>query len=56
MALAYEAEHVFTNLLWLSDHERQVPVVVKLGHDCIQIASVSLNPKLDLMSSGGSKI
>jgi len=42
MALAYEAEHVFTNLLCLSDHEQQVPVVVKLGHDCMQIASVSL--------------
>lgn len=41
MALAYEAEHVFTNLLCLSDHEQQVPVVVKLGHDCMQIASVS---------------
>lgn len=40
MALAYEAEHVFTNLLCLSDHEQQVPVVVKLGHDCMQIASV----------------
>ena len=42
MALAYEADHVFTNLLCLSDHEQQVPVVVKLGHDCLQIASVSL--------------
>lgn len=41
MALAYEAEHVFTNLLMLSDHEQQIPVVVKLGHDCMQIASVS---------------
>jgi hypothetical protein len=41
MELAYEADHVFTNLLCLSDHEMQVPVVVKLGHDCLQIASVS---------------
>ncbi|EIW67076.1 hypothetical protein TREMEDRAFT_69974 [Tremella mesenterica DSM 1558] len=39
MALAYEADNVFTNLLCLTDHEMQVPVVVKLGHDCIQIAS-----------------
>lgn len=41
MALAYEADHVFTNLLCLADHEQQVPVVVKLGHDCMQVASVS---------------
>ncbi|ORX39325.1 putative ras GTPase activator [Kockovaella imperatae] len=39
MILAYEAEHVFTNLLCLLDHEKQVPVVVKLGHDCMQVAS-----------------
>lgn len=39
MALAYEADHVFTNLLCLSDHEMQVPVVVKLGDDCLQVAS-----------------
>ncbi|KAL7420982.1 Ras GTPase activating protein ira2 [Cryptotrichosporon argae] len=39
LALAYEADHVFTNLLCLSDHEMQVPVVVKLGHDCLQVAS-----------------
>jgi hypothetical protein len=31
---------VFTNLMSLSDHEMQVPVVVKLGHDCLQVASV----------------
>lgn len=42
MALAYEADHVFTNLVCLSDHGMQIPVVVKLGHDCLQIASVSL--------------
>jgi hypothetical protein len=40
MELAYEADHVFTNLMSLSDHEMQVPVVVKLGHDCLQVASV----------------
>ncbi|WWC91180.1 uncharacterized protein L201_006121 [Kwoniella dendrophila CBS 6074] len=39
MALAYEADHVFTNLLCIADHEMQVPVVVKLGHDSLQIAS-----------------
>ncbi|WVW79391.1 hypothetical protein I302_101360 [Kwoniella bestiolae CBS 10118] len=39
MALAYEADHVFTNLLCVADHEMQVPVVVKLGHDSLQIAS-----------------
>ncbi|WRT69099.1 uncharacterized protein IL334_006083 [Kwoniella shivajii] len=39
MALAYEADHVFTNLLYVADHEMQVPVVVKLGHDSLQIAS-----------------
>lgn len=41
LSLAYEADHVFTNLLCLSDHQHQVPVVVKLGHDCLQIATVS---------------
>lgn len=41
IALAFEADHVFTNLLCLADHGRQVPVVVKLGHDCIQVASVN---------------
>lgn len=41
MALAYEADHVFTNLVCLSDHGMQIPVVVKLGHDCLQVASVS---------------
>lgn len=60
MALAYEAEHVFTNLLCLSDHEQQVPVVVKLGHDCMQVASVSRflhDIRCQLMkSSGESKI
>lgn len=40
MSLAYEADHVFTNLLCLGEHEQHVPVVVKLGHDCLQIASV----------------
>ena len=40
MSLAYEADHVFTNLLCLAEHEQHVPVVVKLGHDCLQIASV----------------
>ena len=39
MILAYEAEHVFTNLLCLLDHEKQVPVIVKLGYDCMQVAS-----------------
>ncbi|KAK8844111.1 hypothetical protein IAR55_006905 [Kwoniella newhampshirensis] len=39
MALAFEAEHVFTNLLCLADHDMQLPVVVKLSHDCLQIAS-----------------
>ncbi|WWC73068.1 uncharacterized protein I206_107033 [Kwoniella pini CBS 10737] len=39
MALAYEADHVFTNLLCVSDHEMQVPVIVKQGHDSLQIAS-----------------
>ncbi|OCF40958.1 neurofibromin 1 [Kwoniella heveanensis CBS 569] len=39
MALAYEADHVFTNLLCIADHEMQVPVVVKLGHDSLQVAS-----------------
>jgi neurofibromin 1 len=52
MALAYEAEHVFTNLLMLSDHEQQIPVVVKLGHDCMQIASVSRSESLpDLIAN-----
>lgn len=41
MALAYEADHVFTNLLRLSDHGAHVPVVVKLGMDALQVASVS---------------
>jgi hypothetical protein len=41
MALAYEANHVFTNLLRMSDHESHVPVVVKLGVDSMQVASVS---------------
>lgn len=40
MSLAYEADHVFTNLLYISDHKQEMPVVVKLGHDCLQIASV----------------
>ncbi|WOO81456.1 Neurofibromin [Vanrija pseudolonga] len=39
LALAFEADHVFTNLLWLADHESQMPVVVKLGDDCLQVAS-----------------
>ncbi|ODN95826.1 neurofibromin 1 [Cryptococcus wingfieldii CBS 7118] len=39
MVLAYEADHVFTNLVCLSEHGMQVPVVVKLGHDCLQVAS-----------------
>lgn len=39
MALAFDAEHVFTNLLCITDHEMQVPVVVKLGSDCIQVAT-----------------
>ena len=41
MALAYEADHVFTNLLRMSDHDSHVPVVVKLGVDSMQVASVS---------------
>lgn len=41
MALAFEAEHVFTNLLRLSDHESHVPVVIKVGADALQVASVS---------------
>lgn len=41
MALAYQADHVFTNLLRLSDHESHVPTVVKLGTDSLQVASVS---------------
>lgn len=41
MALAFEAEHVFTNLLRLSDHEAHVPVVIKVGADAVQVASVS---------------
>lgn len=41
MALAYEADHVFTNLLRMSDHDSHVPVVVKLGIDSMQVASVS---------------
>lgn len=41
MALAYEADHVFTNLLYVSEREAQVPVVVKLGQDALQVASVS---------------
>ncbi|KIR99934.1 neurofibromin 1 [Cryptococcus deuterogattii 2001/935-1] len=48
MALAYEADHVFTNLVCLSDHGMQIPVVVKLGHDCLQVASWR---KQDLTSS-----
>jgi len=39
MALAFDAEHVFTHLLCITDHEMQVPVVVKLGSDCIQVAT-----------------
>ncbi|WVR09039.1 hypothetical protein IAU60_006099 [Kwoniella sp. DSM 27419] len=39
MALAFEADHVFTNLLCVADHDMQVPVVVKLGRDSLQIAS-----------------
>jgi len=42
MSMAYEADHVFTDLLCLSDHGQQVPVVVKLGHDCLQVASVRI--------------
>jgi neurofibromin 1 len=41
MNLAFEADHVFTNLLKVSNHEAQMPVVVKLGITCLQIASVS---------------
>lgn len=41
MNLAFEADHVFTNLLKLSTHEAQMPVVVKLGLTCLQVASVS---------------
>lgn len=41
MNLAFEADHVFTNLLKVSAHEAQMPVVVKLGMTCLQIASVS---------------
>ncbi len=41
LSLAYEADHVFTNLLFVSEHQQEMPVVVKLGHDCLQIASVS---------------
>jgi neurofibromin 1 len=40
MELAFEARHVFTNLLSTSDHEHHVPVVAKLGNDCLQIGSV----------------
>nr|XP_018259204.1 neurofibromin 1 [Kwoniella dejecticola CBS 10117]OBR81362.1 neurofibromin 1 [Kwoniella dejecticola CBS 10117] len=39
MALAFEADHVFTNLLCVADHETQVPVIVKQGHGSLQIAS-----------------
>lgn len=66
LELAYEADNVFTGLHVLADHEQQVPVVVKLGHDCLQIASVrqplykaSLQPsqdKADQSRSGRSKI
>jgi neurofibromin 1 len=41
MNLAFEADHVFTNLLKVSTHEAQMPVIVKLGITCLQIASVS---------------
>ena len=43
LALAYDSDHVWTNVLYFSDHEHQVPVVVKMGPDCLQIASVSGN-------------
>lgn len=56
LSLAYEADHVFTNLLYLTDHKHEMPVVVKLGHDCLQIASVSpvindsINVRLTVLS------
>lgn len=54
--LAYNAENVFTNLMCLSDHEQQVPVVVKLSSESIQVASVSVLYKSYLLTnSGGSR-
>lgn len=41
MALAYETDHVFENLLKLSDHDSHVPIVLKLGSSSMQVASVS---------------
>lgn len=43
MALAYETDHVFENLLKLSDHDSHIPIVLKLGSSSMQIASVSEN-------------
>jgi neurofibromin 1 len=46
VSLSYDAEHVFTNVQLISDYEQEVPVVLKLGNDCLQIASVSAERQL----------
>ena len=53
LSLAFEADHVFTNLLLLADHDRQTPVVVKLGHDYLQIASVR-QPTYSIVCTDGN--
>lgn len=41
MELAYEAVKLYTNFLLVGDHEMHMKVGVKVGGDCLQIASVS---------------
>ena len=43
MELAFEPEHVFTGLLRVSDHERQIPVILRLDQVYAQVASVRLH-------------
>jgi hypothetical protein len=42
MNLAYNTDTVFTNLLKVSDHDSHTPIIVKLGVECLQMATVSI--------------
>lgn len=42
MELAYEAVKLYTNLVLVGDHDMHMKVGIKVGGDCLQIASVSL--------------
>lgn len=44
----YEVDHTFSDILVVSDHEAQIPVVVKLGPVALQMVSVSCNARESL--------